>query len=199
MSKGIDVRQSTGNIDFRAFIQDSSAALVTTGTCNLRLYELQSSGSLKSFDWSTKYFTYNTLGVEHTGMLHQSGNNNTRATGLWTTVLPVVTGFTTGSIYFAQVEHSGGSPIVQTREFQWGEEQGDGLNAIADATLKRDLSVISGEGSRSLLNAVRFLRNKWSISGDTITITKEDDSTTAWTAVLTSTANPSGITGSDPN
>ncbi len=197
MAKGIDVRQTTGSLDFRAFLQDSSGELVTTSVCNLRLYELQSSGTLKSFDWATKSFTYSSLGVEHTGMTHQSGNNNTRATAIWTSILPVVTGFSSGNIYFAQVEHSGASPVVQTREFQFGDAQGDGLNAFADATLRRDLSAIVGEAPRSLLNALRFLRNKWSISGSTLTVYEEDDTTVAWTAELsTSAANP--VTGSDP-
>ena len=198
MSKGIDIRQTTGNLDFRVFLQDSNAALVSTGTCNLRLYELQSSGSLKSFDWTTKSFTYNTLGVEHTGMLHQSGNNNTRATAIWTTILPVVTGFTSGNIYFAQAEHSGASPVVQTREFQFGEQEGDGLNEIADSILRRDMSLVAGAASRSTLNALRFLRNKWILLDTVLTVYKEDDSTSAWTSVVTPTSNSSGIIGSDP-
>lgn len=64
-------------------------------------------------------------------------------------------------------------------------------NAIADALLKRDLTAVSGEASRSPLNALRFLRNKWSISAGTLTVKKEDDSTTAWTGSVTTTAgNP---------
>jgi len=198
MAKGIDVRQTTGSIDFRAFLQDSVGDLVTTGTGNLRLYELQSSGTLKSFDWATKSFTYDTLSVEHTGMTHQSGNNNNRATAIWTSILPVITGFSSGNIYFAQVEHSGASPILQTREFQFGDEQGDGLNAVADATLRRDLSAVVGVNYRSLLNALRFLRNKWTISGSTLTVYKEDDTTIAWTAILSSSPSDP-VTGSDPS
>src|SRR3990172_556581 len=36
-------------------------------------------------------------------------------------------------------------------------------NAMADALLKRDWSGLTSEAARSLLNAVRFLRNKWSL------------------------------------
>ena len=72
------------------------------------------------------------------------------------------------------------------------------LNAIADAILKRDWSGLTGEASRSLLNALRFLRNKWSVSGSTLTVTKEDDATTAWTATLTSDVGADPVTGSDP-
>lgn len=73
-------------------------------------------------------------------------------------------------------------------------------NNIADALLKRDWSSVTGEAGRSVLNALRFLRNKWSVSGTTLTVTKEDDSTSAWTATLTTTAASGAdvITSSDP-
>jgi hypothetical protein len=71
------------------------------------------------------------------------------------------------------------------------------LSEIADALLKRDMSAVTGEAARSPLNALRFIRNKASISGGTLTVTKEDDTTTAWTAAVTTTAgNP--ITAIDP-
>lgn len=69
---------------------------------------------------------------------------------------------------------------------------------IADALLKRDFSAVSGESARSALNALRFLRNKWSIAGTTLTVTEEDDSTTAWTAAMSVDASADPVTGSDP-
>jgi hypothetical protein len=68
----------------------------------------------------------------------------------------------------------------------------------ADALLKRDMSAVTGEAARSPLNAFRWLRNKWSIAlGGTMTVCKEDDATSAWTAAMSQTAgNP--VTGSDP-
>ena len=57
---------------------------------------------------------------------------------------------------------------------------------------------MSGEASRSLLNAARFLRNKWSISGTTLTVTEEDDTTAAWTAALTTSGSADPITAFDP-
>lgn len=64
-------------------------------------------------------------------------------------------------------------------------------NDIADAILKRDWTAVTGEASRSLLNAARFLRNKWSIISGTLTVCKEDDTTTAWQGVVTTSAtNP---------
>src|SRR3990172_7822985 len=67
--------------------------------------------------------------------------------------------------------------------------------AIADKLLTRDLAVVTGEAARSVLNAVRVLRNKHSTSGSIVTITKEDDSTTAFTIALTTNAAALPITG----
>lgn len=58
----------------------------------------------------------------------------------------------------------------------------------ADALLKRDMSAVSGESSRSPLNAFRFLRNKWTIAGGTLTVKKEDDTTSAWSGSVATTA-----------
>lgn len=71
-------------------------------------------------------------------------------------------------------------------------------NSIADALLKRDWTAVTGEAARSVLNALRFLRNKWSISGTTLTVTKEDDSTSAWTGTVTTDAAADPVTGNDP-
>lgn len=63
---------------------------------------------------------------------------------------------------------------------------------IADAVLLRKLDR-SGNGTdaldeRTVVNALRALRNKQSIAAGTLTVTKEDDTTTAWTAAITTTA-----------
>lgn len=71
-------------------------------------------------------------------------------------------------------------------------------NWWADALLKRDWNSVTGEAARSALNALRFLRNKWSISGGTLTVTEEDDTTTAWTGTLTTTPGVDPVTGNDP-
>jgi hypothetical protein len=72
------------------------------------------------------------------------------------------------------------------------------LIAIADAILKRDFSAVSGESARSLINAARFLRNKWSVAGTTLTVTKEDDTASAWTATVTKDAASAPVVASDP-
>lgn len=61
------------------------------------------------------------------------------------------------------------------------------------------MSVVSGEAARSLLNAIRKLMNKWSISGSVLTITKEDDTTTAYTQTITPAPGSDPIGGLDTN
>jgi hypothetical protein len=68
----------------------------------------------------------------------------------------------------------------------------------ADALLNRDLAAGTDTNARSLRNAVRFLRNKWSVTAGTLTVTKEDDTTEAWTAAVSTDANAEPVIGSDP-
>lgn len=73
-------------------------------------------------------------------------------------------------------------------------------NAIADAILNRDMSTGTDSGSdvvRTVRQALRMNRNKVSISGGTLTVTKEDDTTASWTASVTTTAGDP-ITTIDP-
>lgn len=74
----------------------------------------------------------------------------------------------------------------------------DAITEIVLALLKTDWTGITGEAARSMLNALRFIRNKWSITGTTLTVTKEDDTTAAWTAALTTDAASDPVTGVDP-
>lgn len=72
---------------------------------------------------------------------------------------------------------------------------------IADAILDRDMSTGTDSGSttvRTMRQALRFLRNKWSIVVSTLTVYKEDDSTTSWTASVTTDATALPITQNDP-
>ncbi len=71
-------------------------------------------------------------------------------------------------------------------------------NALADALLQRDWTAVTGEAARSLLNACRFLRNKWVVTGQTLHVTKEDDATDAWQAALTTDGAALPVTSSDP-
>jgi hypothetical protein len=80
---------------------------------------------------------------------------------------------------------------------------GDVPTAIqnADALLDRDMATGADSGSSSVRTprqALRFLRNKWSIAAGTLTVTKENDTTTSWTAALTTDAAAEPVTASDP-
>jgi hypothetical protein len=59
----------------------------------------------------------------------------------------------------------------------------------ADALLNRDMSAVTVTNARSPINALRWLRNRWSNSGGTLTVYAEDDTTTAWTATTTTAAS----------
>jgi hypothetical protein len=72
---------------------------------------------------------------------------------------------------------------------------------FADQLLNRNLATGTDSGSatvRTVRQALRFLRNKWSISGTTLTVTKEDDTTSSWTSELTTSGAADPVTGSDP-
>lgn len=69
----------------------------------------------------------------------------------------------------------------------------------AEALLKYDWTLITGEADRSALNALRFLRNAWLIVATTLHVKKEDDSTDAWTGTVTTNASADPITGNDPS
>jgi hypothetical protein len=69
--------------------------------------------------------------------------------------------------------------------------------AIADEVLDRDLAGGASGGARNVQSALRALRNKKTISGGTLTVFEEDDSTEAWDATVT-TAAGDPISGVDP-
>lgn len=68
----------------------------------------------------------------------------------------------------------------------------------ADALLNRDMSAVSDTTARSPLNALRAIRNKVSIAAGTVTVTKEDDTTSAWTGAVTTDAAAAPIIAVDP-
>lgn len=77
-----------------------------------------------------------------------------------------------------------------------------GLNALptadanADALIARNIEGGSSTG-RTVAEALAFLRNKWTVSGGTLTVYAADDTTTSWTAAVTQTAgNP--VSAVDP-
>ncbi len=123
--KGIDVRQTGTALVFRAFMQTSAGALVTTGTTSLYLQELQSDGSIKTYDFSTNTFSSTAVTTETASMTYRKSNNAATDTGLWTYALSVLTGFTAGAVYLIRVNNPNAYPTDQYREIQFGGDQGD--------------------------------------------------------------------------
>lgn len=74
----------------------------------------------------------------------------------------------------------------------------DAVTEIADGLLDRDMSAGADVNARSPRNALRFLRNKWTNAAGTLTVTKEDDTTTAWTGTVTTDAAADPVTAVDP-
>lgn len=130
--KGIDVRQTANRLMFRILVQDAGGIIVTTGTVSLRILEVQSDGSYKTYDFADNTFKATTVGTETATMVHQTCNNGATDTGLWTYVLTTLTGFTVGAIYKSHITSSLGSPAVQVREWQFGGEQGDAVMVGTD-------------------------------------------------------------------
>jgi len=128
--KGVDVRQSGNQLVCRAFQLDAAGAVVTSGTTSLSYLELQSDGTVKTYDFTSN--TFKTSGMTSSASV-ASMTHRTRLTdadaavnlGIWTHALSTLSGFTTGGIYFAVVVNSSASPIQQVREFQYGSAEGN--------------------------------------------------------------------------
>lgn len=118
--RGIDIREAAGGLIFRAFLQDSAGVILATGTTTLRLYELQTDGTLKSYDFNDNTFKASALTTPTLALTHRMGDNATYSTGIWSVALTTLTGFTVGSIYFAEINNTGASPTDQVRECQYG-------------------------------------------------------------------------------
>lgn len=76
-------------------------------------------------------------------------------------------------------------------------EDGDTAN-FADDHLDRNMATGTDSGGRTVRNAHRLSRNKWVSASGTLTVYKEDDSTSAWTAAVTGTAGADPTTTVDP-
>lgn len=96
---------------------------------------------------------------------------------------------------------SGYNPISFSIENRTSIQNATERNAIADAFLDRDMSTGTDSGSgtvRTPRQALRFLRNKWTIISGALSVKKENDSTESWSATVGTTTNTDGITSLDP-
>lgn len=123
--KGIEVRQTTVGLLFDAFLQDNASALLFTGTTTVRVCEVQSNGTLKSYDFADDTFKTTALTTATLALTARASNNGATANGYWTAVLATLTGFTVGGIYLVFVTNTGAVPPTQCCKFQFGGDQGD--------------------------------------------------------------------------
>ncbi len=142
-AKGIDVRQSSGQLVFRASLKNSGGTKVTSGTIRLFLYALQSDASLQQYDFSNNTFSSSSPTTAYVALSYQKPNG--QDSGIWTYALSTLTGFIGGGIYIAQVSDQTGTPtavpVDQEREFQFGGQQGD-LTVTSAGMLEVDLQTV---------------------------------------------------------
>ncbi len=145
--KGLLCHQTGNELLFTVGQQDAAGALVTGGTTSLYVYELQSDGTIKSYDWNDNTFKTTTLTTETVSMVHQTGNNGATNTGYWTYALATLTGFTTGAIYTVLTLNTGAAPQYQWYEFQYGSAEGDEVTTVVStgvAYLQVDMKDVAG-------------------------------------------------------
>jgi hypothetical protein len=150
--KGIDIRQTANQLVFRSSLKDPSGNDLTSGTTTLKLYEVQSDGTFKSYDFSSNTFKTTALTTETEAMTHQTGNNGGTNTGVWTYSLATLSGFTVGAIYIAKTTNTGGAPVSQEREFQFGSAEGDLVTVAISGATYLETDVEGWKGSAAPAN-----------------------------------------------
>jgi hypothetical protein len=70
---------------------------------------------------------------------------------------------------------------------------------LSNATVSTGAFTARRLENRDMLSAMQYLRNKVDISGSTMTVYTEDDTTGSWTSALTTTAGLHPVTSSDPS
>lgn len=67
--------------------------------------------------------------------------------------------------------------------------------ALIEGLLTVDWAGISGEAAYSMMNAFRFLRNRWDVVDGVLTVYKEDGTTPAWSRTVTTDVDAPPVTG----
>jgi len=87
------------------------------------------------------------------------------------------------------------SASLSSTTFQLSTTQG----GLGNATPSTGAFTARKLEDRNVLSAMQYLRNKVDISGSTMTVYTEDDTTASWTSALTTTAGLNPVTSSDPS
>lgn len=96
--------------------------------------------------------------------------------------------FTIGAIYYVT------STSLSSTTFTLAST----LGGVAVSTSSTGAFTARKVQDRNVLSALQYLRNKVAISGSTMTVSAEDDTTTAWTAALTTSPGVDPVTTLDP-
>ena len=126
-NRGINARQSGTRIIVRELLLDNAGAKVVSGTTTVRCWELQTDGTLKTYDFSSNTFKASAITTSTATATHQTAPTEGAVynTGLWDYVFSTVTGFTVGEIYIMEFSNTGASPVAIQRQFQYGGGDGD--------------------------------------------------------------------------
>lgn len=129
--------------------------------------------------------------VTVSGNVNGSVGSVTGAVGSVTGAVGSVTGNVGGNVVGSTASVTAGVTVTTNNDKTGYALTAGERTSVADALLDRDMATGADSGSttvRTVRQALRFLRNKWSIAAGTLTVTKENDSTASWTAAVTTTA-----------
>jgi len=114
-----------------------------------------------------------------------------------------VEAFITGAHHIAADIHELQPAVIDNTHFAAGaiDSNAFALSAaeeVADTILGRNIAGGSSSG-RNVTQALRFLRNKFTVVGTSLTVYAEDDTTVSWTSTVSTNAFAEPVTGSDPS
>jgi len=117
---GIDIRVTDETMVFTCSLKMPTGALLTSGTTNVYLLELQDDGTVKTYDWSDNTFKSTAPTTKKTTATHRQADNDTLDTGLWTVALSTLTGFTVGGRYIVLIDNTNAAERFVARQFVYG-------------------------------------------------------------------------------
>lgn len=175
-----------GQLDFTSGVVKSNLAQIL-GTALTETAGQIAAAFKQFFNIASPTSTMNVI-TTTTSVTNDVGITQAAADKVWNTVTRTLTAFGFSVTVGANNDKTG-----------YGLTAGE-RTSVADALLDRDLSAGADTIARSVRNALRVLRNKVDlvVSPGSMVVYKEDDTTTAWSAVVTTNAAANPITVVDP-
>lgn len=156
-----------------------TAASIATGAVDADALATDAVTEIAGGIWNATLTTYNSNGT-FGGMLIRAKNGGTNDVEI------------NGNNHISAVVHS-----MQADTLNASALATDAANEIADALLNRAINGGASTG-RLVKDALKFLRNRFAVSSGTLTVYEADDTTPAWTSVVTSDAAADPIVESNP-